>query len=203
MIALPALCGCVRPAAQPAWRRYRDFDAYQSSRTGKVPRQTGSARTPVPAGSAVVAIVIDDCGESPEQVIPFLGIPVPLSFGVLLAFRINEYVPAHFGSWIRDAGPCPWNRTTRGGWKTTGSDNRDGSRADPIRIDRALDGVPCATGMNNHMGSRFTADAPGMDHVMSRLKERGIYFLDSRTSDQSPRSPRVQDRTRCLSRTCS
>jgi uncharacterized protein len=37
------------------------------------------------------------------------------------------------------------------------------------------------TGINNHMGSRFTADAQGMDVVMQDLAQRGIFFLDSRT----------------------
>jgi uncharacterized protein len=37
-------------------------------------------------------------------------------------------------------------------------------------------------GVNNHMGSRFTRDRAKMDIVVSELKKRGLYFLDSRTS---------------------
>ncbi|MDD3445470.1 MAG: divergent polysaccharide deacetylase family protein [Zavarzinia sp.] len=40
-------------------------------------------------------------------------------------------------------------------------------------------------GVNNHMGSRFTADAAGMAVVTAELKERGLLFLDSRTSADS------------------
>lgn len=36
-------------------------------------------------------------------------------------------------------------------------------------------------GMNNHMGSRFTADYSLMRQVMARMREKGIFFLDSRT----------------------
>jgi polysaccharide deacetylase 2 family uncharacterized protein YibQ len=36
-------------------------------------------------------------------------------------------------------------------------------------------------GINNHMGSRFTQDAEGMQVVLGELKARGLLFLDSRT----------------------
>ena len=36
--------------------------------------------------------------------------------------------------------------------------------------------------MNNHMGSRATADAEIMGIVMRNLKEKGFYFIDSLTS---------------------
>ena len=41
------------------------------------------------------------------------------------------------------------------------------------------------TGVNNHMGSTFTQDRAKMDIVMSELKKRGLFFLDSRTSGRS------------------
>ncbi|NQV80452.1 MAG: divergent polysaccharide deacetylase family protein [Alphaproteobacteria bacterium] len=37
-------------------------------------------------------------------------------------------------------------------------------------------------GINNHMGSRFTADRPAMAHFMRTLQARGLLFLDSRTT---------------------
>lgn len=41
------------------------------------------------------------------------------------------------------------------------------------------------TGVNNHMGSKFTRDRARMDIVISELKKRGLFFLDSRTSGGS------------------
>lgn len=37
-------------------------------------------------------------------------------------------------------------------------------------------------GINNHMGSRFTADEPSMRRLMATLAARGLLFLDSRTT---------------------
>jgi uncharacterized protein len=53
------------------------------------------------------------------------------------------------------------------------------------RLDHALDSFEGFDGVNNHMGSRFTAFAPGMEIVMSELQKRHLFFLDSRTSAQS------------------
>lgn len=40
-------------------------------------------------------------------------------------------------------------------------------------------------GINNHMGSKFTADPGSMAPVMDELRARGLVFLDSRTSPAS------------------
>jgi polysaccharide deacetylase 2 family uncharacterized protein YibQ len=50
------------------------------------------------------------------------------------------------------------------------------------RVIAALDDIPHVTGINNHMGSRVTADARIMRIVLEICKERGIYYLDSRTT---------------------
>jgi polysaccharide deacetylase 2 family uncharacterized protein YibQ len=46
----------------------------------------------------------------------------------------------------------------------------------------AFDGY---VGINNHMGSRFTASEPDMRLVLGELKRRGLLFLDSRTTATS------------------
>lgn len=40
-------------------------------------------------------------------------------------------------------------------------------------------------GVNNHMGSRFTEDPRAMRVVLERVKQKGVLFLDSRTSAKS------------------
>ncbi len=48
----------------------------------------------------------------------------------------------------------------------------------------SLQAVPYARGMNNHMGSRATADRRVMESVLAALPD-GMYFIDSRTTGSS------------------
>lgn len=49
----------------------------------------------------------------------------------------------------------------------------------------AIEGVPFLSGVNNHMGSKFTEDEELMRVVLKVVKESGIYFLDSKTTEAS------------------
>jgi polysaccharide deacetylase 2 family uncharacterized protein YibQ len=53
------------------------------------------------------------------------------------------------------------------------------------RVSTALDSFDSYVGVNNHMGSRFTANRPGMETVLKLFKARGLMFLDSRTTAQT------------------
>ncbi|WP_240002269.1 divergent polysaccharide deacetylase family protein [Oleisolibacter albus] len=50
------------------------------------------------------------------------------------------------------------------------------------RLAKNLSAFDGFVGINNHMGSRFTADRAGMAIVLSELAGRGLLFLDSRTT---------------------
>jgi polysaccharide deacetylase 2 family uncharacterized protein YibQ len=53
------------------------------------------------------------------------------------------------------------------------------------QLEEDLESVPGARGVNNHMGSRLTADLRTMEILMGELKTRKLFFLDSRTSPRS------------------
>jgi len=53
------------------------------------------------------------------------------------------------------------------------------------RVLEALEEVPGAVGVNNHMGSRATEDWRVMRAVLRVLKRKGLFFVDSRTSAHS------------------
>jgi polysaccharide deacetylase 2 family uncharacterized protein YibQ len=52
-------------------------------------------------------------------------------------------------------------------------------------LEENLREVPGIKGVNNHMGSRLTARSEQMYQVFSALKRHGLYFVDSRTTDES------------------
>lgn len=52
-------------------------------------------------------------------------------------------------------------------------------------IRQDLASIPHIKGVNNHMGSRLTQEAEPMQWLMTELRPRGLYFVDSRTSAQT------------------
>jgi len=52
-------------------------------------------------------------------------------------------------------------------------------------VHSALNSVPHVVGVNNHMGSRATADLRTMTWVMQELKARNMAFIDSRTTKET------------------
>ena len=60
------------------------------------------------------------------------------------------------------------------------------SRQEFVRtLTRSLASVPYVAGVNNHMGSLLTRDPTAMRWLMSSLREQGLYFIDSRTTEQT------------------
>ncbi|PYU50878.1 MAG: hypothetical protein DMG48_11725 [Acidobacteria bacterium] len=60
-------------------------------------------------------------------------------------------------------------------------------------VDRFLQNVPDAAGVNNHQGSQATADAALMDELMPVLRERHLFYVDSRTTAATVAYDTAQD----------
>lgn len=137
-------------------------------------------------GEAYVAVVIDDLGRSLDQVVRLGRLGVPLSYAVLpFESRTAEVVRALAGRREEVLLHLPMQGSP-------GADPGPGAlRVDmppaqiAARTREALAAVPAARGVNNHMGSVLSADQRAIGTVLGVLAERGLFFLDSRTSPET------------------
>jgi len=53
------------------------------------------------------------------------------------------------------------------------------------QLDQNLNSLPGVKGINNHMGSRLTTESIQMYQIFSVLKQRDLFFIDSRTTAES------------------
>jgi hypothetical protein len=175
--ALPAA-----PSGQPEERELPTISALpQAERSGLAPRPEGEAR---------VAVVIDDVGYSLEGLKAFLAIPVPMAFAVLPNLAHTEeaarLITAAGKELLLHMPMEPRNGEDPGpGAILTSQDDRQIMQA----LERGFAKLPAAVGMNNHMGSKATADERVMDITMRYLASRRLYFLDSRTTADTRAGP--------------
>jgi polysaccharide deacetylase 2 family uncharacterized protein YibQ len=134
-----------------------------------------------------LAILIDDFGYADNELIKaFLSFDLPLTISVIpslphsrhaamLANKLGKEVLLHLP--MEAAEPV---RSDVDMVLTTMNDH-------DIRelVERYARELPHVAGANNHMGSRATQDVRVMKAVLSVLKRRGLFFLDSLTSGKS------------------
>jgi hypothetical protein len=53
------------------------------------------------------------------------------------------------------------------------------------QLEQDLQAIPYVVGVNNHMGSRFMEDPEKLFIVMQAIKDKGLFFIDSRTTPLS------------------
>ncbi len=134
----------------------------------------------------VIAMVIDDLGLNRPNTAALNDLPGPLTLSFLpYAGRLGAQVKA-----ARDAGheillhlPMePVGKDSPGPDALITSINRAEFVA---RLEKNLNRFQGFVGVNNHMGSRITADRGRMEVVMRELRDRDVLFLDSKTSANS------------------
>ena len=133
-----------------------------------------------------IAIVIDDFTDDDPITAHFCAIPQPLTFSILprvsQAPTLAERMRANGHEVLIHLPMEPKGGASLGGNAIlVGLDDEEIRR----RVRRALQNVPHARGLNNHMGSKATADKRVMRLVLSELKDRNLLFLDSRTTASS------------------
>jgi uncharacterized protein len=130
-----------------------------------------------------LAIVIDDLGNDRAQADALFRLPYPLTLSVLphLA-RSGEISEEAHRRGYQVLLHLPMAPT--GGAKDEAVELRPGMDSNAVgkTVEAMLETVPYAVGVNNHEGSRTTSDAVLMSELMPLLRERGLFFVDSRTT---------------------
>jgi polysaccharide deacetylase 2 family uncharacterized protein YibQ len=135
------------------------------------------------ASQPKLAIIIDDLGYDREAAETLFQIPYPLTVSVLPHLPLSSLVAeeaSRRGYQVLLHMPMESN----GGEKAETIELHAGmSSDDAVRmLQGMLDTVPLAIGVNNHQGSLSTSDGKLMNAIMPALHERGLFFVDSRTS---------------------
>lgn len=136
------------------------------------------------AQAATVALVIDDLGYNRERARRALALPPPVTAAVL---PDSPYAGLIARSAARADIDLLVHLPMQGasGPASPGTLHPDLDRRQfRQRLRAALDEIPGAIGVNNHMGSVLTADREAMTLLMRELRtaSRDLVFLDSRTT---------------------
>jgi polysaccharide deacetylase 2 family uncharacterized protein YibQ len=135
-------------------------------------------------GHPQLAVILDDFGYDRAAADTLLSLPFPLTVAVIPhlplstevaeeAFRRGDQVLLHLPMESESDSAKPEEIELRVGM-TTGQVSE--------ALAGMLDSVPHAVGVNNHQGSRATADRALMQALMPALRQRGLFFIDSRTT---------------------
>lgn len=174
-----------RPDGDVGPERQRPEEQRPEQPDGVVPpeRQRPELPRPEPEIKGSLVVVIDDVGNSLSDLEGFLELDIPLTFAVLpqreFTREAASRVAAAGHEVILHLPMQPISEMDPG----PGAIHVGMS---PVEIEEVirenLKALPDIRGVNNHMGSRVTADPATMNVVLQVLKEEGLFFLDSRTS---------------------
>ncbi|CAB5089665.1 Putative periplasmic protein YibQ, distant homology with nucleoside diphosphatase and polysaccharide deacetylase [Olavius algarvensis associated proteobacterium Delta 3] len=160
------------------------FEIYPDRDIPVLPRLPES-RTPNRFAKPKVAIIIDDLGYDPAIAERFLSLGRPITFSILphapytrkiareadtMGVEIMLHLPME---------PDEYPHVNPGPGALMSAMSPDELIA---QLERNLDVIPTVRGVNNHMGSRLTANSSQLYQIFSILKQRDLYFIDSRTT---------------------
>lgn len=146
-----------------------------------------SERPSVPLGK--IALIVDDMGNSEEALDELLGLGEPVTVSILpYSPYARETASRAHEKGLEVLLHLPLE-SLNGNGSESGTEGliRSGMSEEEVRslVGEEIDRIPYVRGVNNHMGSKVTADAAMMREILEPIRERGLFFLDSRTSGKS------------------
>jgi len=174
------------PAPAPAARSPRPTAPRARTAPPKA-SPTKSARAAIPPGTTgLAAIVIDDLGNELGPAERIASWKAPVAGAVLPGVAYSAAAARALARGGKEVllhlpmEPAGYPKVRPG----PGVILRSHSDAEIVRtLESDLATVPGVVGVNNHMGSAATADPSVMRVVAGVLSDRGLFFLDSRTTD--------------------
>ena len=144
---------------------------------------------PVPTAKLPrVALIIDDLGYDKKIAEKFLKLDINLTFSILPHSPFQNRIARLANSKGMEImlhmpmEPVEYPEVNPGPGTLLSSMTPD----ELIRqLKENLDTMPGVKGVNNHMGSKLTAESAQMYQIFSVLKQRGLFFIDSRTTSES------------------
>lgn len=137
--------------------------------------------------SSRLAVIIDDIGHN-RRFIDLIELEVPITLAII-PFTPHSHEAAMKG---RSAGvevilhlpmePKGYPALNPGKGALLTSMSPTDIRNNSIK---GMEAIPNISGVNNHMGSLFTEYAEGMKIVLEEVQKRNLFFVDSKTSNNS------------------
>jgi len=129
-----------------------------------------------------VAIILDDGGYGGPVTEAVLKLDPRLTLSILpgapdAAETTRRAVEAKFEVMLH----LPMESPDDPGWISTSTPPEEMARL----LDEALERVPGAVGVNNHMGSTFCTDEQALSRFFDVAKTRPLFFIDSRTTHET------------------
>lgn len=144
-----------------------------------------AAEKPVPPAKARLALVIDDMGEDVGLARGLAALDAPIAFAVWPDSGNRDAVLKVLRAQQREVlihlpmQPKGYPQVNPGKHALLVNMTAEQLHAATLRAAELVRG---AIGVNNHMGSAFTESPFAMRAALSAMKEKGLFFLDSRTT---------------------
>jgi uncharacterized protein len=144
---------------------------------------TSAAGSSALPGKARLAILMDDLGNDQAAALAIFALRLPVTVSIL-PFH------AHSQEIARDARQHGCEVMLHLPMQSLANESpeqqelRPGLSPDEVRgmVEKMLDAIPQADGVNNHQGSEATADRKLMNDLMRVLKDEEVFYVDSRTT---------------------
>lgn len=134
-----------------------------------------------------IVIIIDDIGLRPSQIEKFLILDIPITFAILpfskygrsfaeILNKLNKEIILHL-----PLEPEEKKQMTLKGFLLT-----DMTEEETIeKLLEAMEDIPYIRGVSTHMGSKYTKKERNMKLILKKIKEIGLFFIDSRTDSET------------------